>query len=148
MRELKFRAWATKRKIMMHNQDEYEDCTYLAIAFDGELQECQYTQYYPHVGPVYGEYGEKEGRFKIMQFTGLKDKNGKEIYEGDVVNLVMQDEINDQVINAIFTVKYSGIGFRLVNDDSEFNHLYGFPVDKMKVIGNIFETPGFMEKEE
>ena len=75
-----------------------------------------------------------------MQFTGLHDKNGKEIYEGDVVNS---------------SAAMDGIYLRVVEFSKdrpciEFNPLTGFVLCKgnehlFEVIGNIYENPELLE---
>ena len=72
MREIKFRAWDTAQKKMLSNDDIY--------VFDGKP--CHKHEY-DHIG-VCGDI--------LMQYTGLKDKNGVEIYEGDVVQWSTYDE--------------------------------------------------------
>ena len=72
----------------------------------------------------------------IMQFTGLHDKNGKEIYEGDVVK-----DSTPFTTETVGEVVYEGAQFCL--DDE-----YGTPMhygDNYKVIGNIYENPELLK---
>lgn len=89
--------------------------------------------------------------FKIMQFTGLYDKYGVEIYEGDIMSYECEwDKEENHTVGVVeFSSKnYAGLpSFNINNSDSD---IYGQnPVDylgeKLKVIGNIYEHSGFLD---
>lgn len=87
--------------------------------------------------------------FSVMQFTGLQDKNGKEIYEGDIV-AEWRDRHRQE--GAVFIVEYYKTGFRGVSKDSD---RYG-PFTKnlyvnndnpiLEIIGNIYQNPELIKK--
>jgi len=80
----------------------------------------------------------------LMQYTGLKDKNGKEIYEGDVVEWVWENgNIYREVVKwkEIPTEETSCFGFEFSGD---LISKYGGR-DTVEIIGNIYENPELLE---
>jgi uncharacterized phage protein (TIGR01671 family) len=134
MREIKFRAWDKERLEMYYpsTEDNY------AITLSGIP-----IWFHPAEGT-----DEKE-KFIIMQYTGFKDKNGKEIYEGDVV------EISHEYASRLnWTIIWKDTGFVLYNGLNSFRNIETYYIDIEKdndeylfyhknftVVGNIYETP-------
>jgi len=129
-REIKFRAWGIKESIM-HTVAEI---VWMAA----------YGKWYgPGVGsgiwfidPEYkGERSHNKVDSYLMQFTGLTDKNGKEIYEGDIVESV--DELSNdqyQVDDRVFT---EAVELKA----GAFYPVCNMPSEEFEVIGNIHENP-------
>lgn len=88
---------------------------------------------------------------ELMQFTGLYDKNGKEIYEGDIIKVnKMPDEIFDEYVGLVIYSTEEIVCFRIsrkilsLNKELEYSHyLVGWR--KKEIIGNQFENPELLE---
>jgi uncharacterized phage protein (TIGR01671 family) len=121
MREIKFRAWDKENKFMVPVLyfDEYD----VVMASDD-----QYGDRF-RIGEMPIE------RSVVMQFTGLKDKNGKEIYEGDILDVVVLGGIER------YEVKWVGTGFFLTDGWGPWCPSSA----QCTLLGNIYENPELLK---
>jgi len=116
-REIKFRAWDGKRFVSQNQYGIIGVCVESGDLFMASTGSCE--------SPV-----NWMDNCKLMQFTGLHDENGKEIYEGDIVNTLhgsLSVEFNDD------TCKFQFSNGMDIND----REMYG--MSKI-IIGNIYEN--------
>ncbi|TWL55389.1 hypothetical protein CHCC15325_3057 [Bacillus licheniformis] len=129
MREIKFRAWNAPLKKM-----DYSPLN--AVGFDGK---------------VYYGNADITGFFEnIMQYTGLKDKNGREIYEKDIaeesyINPMTGKKVVDRYVieweNGIHKMKYIG-------DQKGMDRYLWMRLDEIEVIGDVYRNPDLLEEAE
>jgi hypothetical protein len=74
---------------------------------------------------------------EVMQFTGLLEKNGKEIFEGDILRVHSHDNDHD---GQLMAVEWGHLGWAVKSKNwySLTDH------DKFSVVGNIYENPGLL----
>lgn len=77
---------------------------------------------------------------ELMQYTGLKDKNGKEIYEGDIIKFT--DNYNTDIPEKIGVVKFNNASFYIT--DGAYS-CYRWIDINIEIIGNIYENPDLLE---
>ncbi|MCL4173990.1 YopX family protein [Lacticaseibacillus paracasei] len=80
-------------------------------------------------------------RFEIMQYTGLHDKNGREVYEGDVLDIGLRNQDGKPVIAPVSYETYAA-GYVL---DNGGNGIWQRLTKDCEVIGNIFENTELLE---
>lgn len=139
MREIKFRAFDNDPETMqMIYSDKSHGGDYWFTADDGAVQCLINCCYCDSFGDEHDDWKPLDN---IMQYTGLKDKNGKEIYEGDIVKY----NYNNQVYQDVYAeVEYIIAGFRLNADYISRHlsrHLRIADTDYYEVVGNIYENP-------
>ena len=117
----KFRAWTEEGKAMYYGVYPFRDDT-LLLSYD-EI--------------AFDEVPASD--FIVTQSTGLLDKNGKEIFEGDIVRFTLTDGFN-YVTNEDGVVTYRLGAFYVVNDLTEYL-ISDINTNKVEVVGNIYENP-------
>jgi uncharacterized phage protein (TIGR01671 family) len=121
MRELKFRAWLIEREEMVEVERidflDYDDEPDLIICYNRDAQ-------------TYSAYPTD---YKLMQFTGFRDKFNKEIYEEDFVK---DNEGRIYIVKWIDDIA----SFKLVSIEVDYMINLIYP-DGLEVIGNVYENP-------
>lgn len=157
MREIKFRAWDRTKKTMTNE---------FIVCADGTVYRDRGTT--DDGGIAWAEVGEQMQlddsflpNLEVMQFTGLLDKNGKDIFEGDVVEFTDKWEWyrGTYAIPMMFAVKEAHADLKAKYEaepmhrfEVTFDPFIGFNLSqydlgegRYAVIGNIYENPELLD---
>lgn len=133
MREIKFRAWEKTHKRMLDKvlASRYKDGACSLVWFEND-----WVNFDEHCG-------------ELMQYTGLKDKNGKEIYEGDIIKNIRK------TYEVFWNDEKTGYYLKIIESDYVLNKGLHFPIWQwvinfvlfdVEVIGNIYENPELIKE--
>jgi uncharacterized phage protein (TIGR01671 family) len=130
VREFKFRAWDRNRGRWI-NVGRFYDVT----------NSIQSTAYTSELYPTY-EHDEMKLDVVLMQYTGLKDKNGRDIYEGDILEIPLFEPSRMQIT-------FIEGAFCLADKSGEYSadihYIHHADREQAEVIGNIYEHPELLE---
>lgn len=140
-REIKFRVWDHNTDTMMI-PDNFE-------FYDGEIGWIDAGR---EADPKSGNDGDP-GQFEVMQYTGLRDKNGREIYESDILKVTGED--GESYVAAVKwfgdenypAFDLEGIPETWFYGANALATIFQEGVETCEVIGNIFENPELLEAE-
>jgi len=146
-REIKFRGWHTQQKVMFSAEEMAKD--QLTLLPTGEF--INVSNISTKLSTIY-----PKDKFIPLQFTGLHDKNGKRIYEGDICRIDMRDAFpsceTDYITRVIefwngqfvfharrYEVDYINFGLWVRSNN------YETTLKQVEVVGNIYQNPELLE---
>ena len=131
MRAIKFRAWDKKEKEMISHNRLFRLDTSNELPFLPLLEKFK-------------------DEYEVMEHTGLTDKNGKEIYEGDICFIQIYGNFGEPSDKESFNVqvKWEGNAFHLVDADGDTWTEWAtyYKGEDVEIIGNIHENPELLEQ--
>jgi len=130
-RPIKFRVWHKGRNEWVHPPGQEPNILGESILLGGFCQV-----------PL-----EELNDLEVLQFTGLKDSAGKEIYEGDICDVGIVTRTIDYGIGGFYLASNPLIEYLPANTDAlslDFNPSW---ID-VKIIGNVWENPNFFERKD
>jgi uncharacterized phage protein (TIGR01671 family) len=126
-RELKFRVWDLQRKYFSSEYDIY--CSNGSVSSNGS-----------------GIVDPNGHHFIPQQYTSLKDKNGKEICEGDIIHYKFDGasypkEAQDELLTCEYDASFGGYTFDCKGGSYYWAEIQGY----VEIVGNIFENSELLE---
>ena len=124
MREIKFRVWSNREMRFPPTLGEWDD------------------------SDNHHFFGYNKKPSVIMQYTGLKDKNGKEIWEGDIVRYKVFERFHEQDSKRVSQVAWLNdkAGFFPMSEHTVVEDgFYNYEIEDFEVIGNIYENKELLD---
>jgi len=135
MRDIKFRAW---------------DKTYKRMNYKVQVGNTDYADKNYTCNSIWVDYADNKSVgwmnaddkcIDLMQYTGLKDKNGKEIYEGDILKSESWGK-GSRLLNPYHVVKWGNCGWKAEGYNGSIRVSPSLDIKPdFEIIGNIYETP-------
>ena len=150
MREIKFRLWDKDYNYMIEPEDIHPRVTSECITGDGKVLEVIENNSYMGTDINFDDISNNR---ILMQYTGLKDKNGKEIYEGDIVTnktkIFSGNGFKGKDLIMLVEWYQGECFYSLSVYDEEYwglKKLTKSSASDIEVIGNIYDNPELIRK--
>ena len=144
MREIKFRVWDNEQHFMLYDNDNILTNLGYLIKSGKNITWGEWFK------KNYYEIINDPADYIIMQYVGLKDKNGKEIYEGDIVQGISYEYEEmahaNREVPFYARIKYDLKYCRFIVCCEDGDILDLCEEEKLEIIGNIYENPELMEE--
>ncbi len=159
MRDIKFRAWSNQyERFIKDSCYPIGSDSSVAIGLNGYEGILELGDYQDYSEDTHGYARYHAHDIELLQYTGLKDKNGAEIYEGDIVSAFKNNGLYEVQFghhdscddDGVFDIYYQGFYLLRYFDGiaATFKEPLGRRSDvNLEVIGNIYENPELLEKD-
>ena len=135
-REIEFRAWNKHSNSMLKS---------VAILGIHENFVTGFGRDYIHNSQDWGNQEDFAYDFELMQSTGMKDVNKATIYEGDIIEGVSNNEFSKGDINN-YEVMWGIDHWHIDGTNFSLQELFNYCNNKIKIVGNIYETPKLIRR--
>lgn len=158
MRDIKFRIWDKTNKVMIDENTSQKELIKMQMSlnsnnpmrffyFEDEWYPVmEATILFDALSTLKQDYNDK---IEIMQYAGLKDKNGKEIYEGDIVrkkcNYLNTGEIKIRLYKVVWKEEWCAWALKKLGNCTQSCYMYKNELDFCEIVGNIYENPELLE---
>jgi uncharacterized phage protein (TIGR01671 family) len=135
VKEIKFRAWDKENKIMI---TDIQNFIPLIVTNKGvlRLNPCHKENFWEFID---------SNRFELMQYTGLKDKNGKEIYDGYIIQGLTTWAFEVLIKQGHTKIRWKDSDKQIIEEDLFQSYIDS---DELEIICNIYENPELLEAEQ
>ena len=129
MREIKFRAWDTEKKVMIPVIHIF--INWMWVVWENMRD-----------GLEWNDDIRSTKRYELMQYIWIEDKNGKEIYEGDLVKCIAEEKYSKE--SWVYPIVYYASEQQFIPKWA--CHLWWGWWDSIEVVGNIYENSELVTK--